>query len=209
MQSTERRTCSKCKTEKPLTGFPRRTRNSELRHAKCKECRYSEKRLWREANKEKVSLYDQEWRKLHPDYKNEWVDRHRDSVREKERLRYHANPEKAQEKRRKMYAEHRDNRLAGALKRRQELPWEKPFWQATYKARALNAIPVWADFDAMKAVYRTKHERQQREGICLHVDHIVPLKHKLASGLHCHQNLQIITAEENVRKGNRLMEVAS
>lgn len=84
------------------------------------------------------------------------------------------------------------------------MPWEKPFWQATLKARELNAIPVWADFDAIKAIYREKHERQQREGVALHVDHIIPLKHAMVVGLHCEQNLQILTASENARKNNSL-----
>ena len=37
-----------------------------------------------------------------------------------------------------------------------------------------------------------------------HVDHIMPLKHKLFSGLHAPWNLEIIPAKENLRKGNRV-----
>ena len=39
-----------------------------------------------------------------------------------------------------------------------------------------------------------------------HIDHIVPLNHKLACGLHNGFNLQVVPANWNVKKGNRNMD---
>ena len=54
---------------------------------------------------------------------------------------------------------------------------------------------------AVKAIY-TKSKAMRAAGQDVHVDHIVPMRSKLASGLTCPANLQIITAEEDLAKGN-------
>ena len=64
------------------------------------------------------------------------------------------------------------------------------------------AIPQWANKKAVAEIYDTAVQRSKREGISYHVDHIVPLRHKLVCGLHCEDNLQILTAKENMEKHN-------
>ena len=65
------------------------------------------------------------------------------------------------------------------------------------RSRKLNAIPPWADHEAIKEIYRMAKEQG------LHVDHIVPLVSPIVCGLHVHYNLQLLTPFENSSKGNR------
>jgi len=65
------------------------------------------------------------------------------------------------------------------------------------QAAKLNRTPPWADQDAIREFYvrcPPGHE----------VDHVIPLRGDLASGLHVETNLQILLAEENRLKGNRV-----
>ena len=59
-------------------------------------------------------------------------------------------------------------------------------------------IPPWADMEAIAVIYR------QAKALGKTVDHIVPLNNRLVCGLHCEDNLRIVSAEENRRKGNKL-----
>lgn len=67
---------------------------------------------------------------------------------------------------------------------------------AKRKADAKNRTPAWANIKAINAVYA----EALAQGLT--VDHIVPLKGKLVSGLHVEHNLQLLTASENSRKKN-------
>jgi len=71
------------------------------------------------------------------------------------------------------------------------------------RARKLLAQPSWANEFYMKEIYHLYKLRSKITDKKLHVDHIVPLKSDLVCGLHNEFNLRIITAEQNMKKGNR------
>lgn len=55
---------------------------------------------------------------------------------------------------------------------------------------------AWAERDKMQVVYAKSKEWR------MEVDHIVPLRSKLVSGLHVWWNLQLLERPENRRKKN-------
>jgi hypothetical protein len=68
---------------------------------------------------------------------------------------------------------------------------------AMRRKRLQKATPVWADKAKIKQVYEQAQIKK------LEVDHIIPLRGKLVSGLHVHNNLRLVTKTENSAKGNK------
>ena len=68
-------------------------------------------------------------------------------------------------------------------------------WRWFYR-RNERARPAWATNWKIDLLYAIAKARK------LSVDHIVPISHTLVCGLHVEHNLQLLTLEENQRKGN-------
>jgi len=69
------------------------------------------------------------------------------------------------------------------------------FRAKTYRARKTQRLPKWASISKIKDIYLNCPKGY-------HVDHVVPLKGKLVSGLHVENNLQYLTKTENLKKRN-------
>lgn len=67
--------------------------------------------------------------------------------------------------------------------------------------------PAWANMDEIDRIYGRALRLTRETGLPHHVDHEIPLRGELVSGLHVHNNLQIISRGDNLRKGRRF-EVA-
>ena len=63
--------------------------------------------------------------------------------------------------------------------------------------------PSWVDDSKILAIYEQAAKMTEETGILDEVDHVDPINHHLVCGLHCPENLQIITKDENREKNNR------
>jgi hypothetical protein len=78
---------------------------------------------------------------------------------------------------------------------------------AKYRALKKMATPEWLNkshYEEMEIFYIKAKELELITKIKYHVDHIVPLSNCNVCGLHVPWNLQVITAEENMKKNNRI-----
>ena len=64
------------------------------------------------------------------------------------------------------------------------------------------ATVKWSNDKKIRQIYSYSISISKKTGIKHHVDHIVPLISEFVCGLHNEFNLQVITEEENLRKGN-------
>jgi hypothetical protein len=65
-----------------------------------------------------------------------------------------------------------------------------------YRITKMQQCPAWADQDKIKQVYLEAALAGKS------VDHVIPLRGELVSGLHVHNNLQLLTKSENSSKSN-------
>ena len=121
------------------------------------------------------------------------------------------NPEKLLDAQRRSYSRNSAKRVQSVkawIKRNYEHARAiKNSCNANRRAALLNATPSWANRKEMMhfyRLYRLARELTLLDGINYQVDHIVPLKSPIVCGLHVENNLQVITATENLLKLNRI-----
>jgi hypothetical protein len=81
------------------------------------------------------------------------------------------------------------------------------FRRSLRRAAEKRAMPAWADKSKMFEFYAEAARLTRETGIPHHVDHIYPLQSKVMCGLHCEANMQVIPADLNYRKKNRVPDM--
>lgn len=127
--------------------------------------------------------------------------RNRATYRSRAREAYWADPAAAREGRRRYASERRHVYLAKTKRWKEQNPERYRANNARnlakYREHLRQATPQWAAWGEIDAIYAACPKG-------MHVDHVIPVRCKTASGLHVPVNLQYLTESENTRKRNEL-----
>ena len=118
--------------------------------------------------------------------------------RENTRKWQEANPDKVRDYKSKWRKNNSEKHRRYNSKWSKDNPGIRRAIEAKRRAAKIERTVPWADEYKIKAIYAQASDEQH------HVDHIIPLQGEIVSGLHVHENLQILPADVNVQKGNRI-----
>ena len=167
------------------TGRPCKRGHINLRYASSKEC----------VTCRVVKNQDEN----HIAYLKQYKEQHKEIHNADARKRYHNNIAKERERSKNKWLYNKEKIMQTNKNWVENNPDKyKTMYRARNAKRRLvvkQQMPKWADAVKIKEIYKNKPDG-------CHVDHIIPLRGKLVSGLHVENNLQYLTASENSRKKN-------
>lgn len=148
------------------------------------------------SNTKTRSLSQQKWRSNNPEYIKLWRNNNPEKTKAIRQLCYSKNSANYKASKEKYNNQNR-NKILSYHKNHYQNNKSKYFENnAARRAIKLNAFVKWADKKAIAKFYKDRPANY-------HVDHIIPLRHKLVCGLHNEFNLQYLPAAENLQKLNK------
>jgi hypothetical protein len=135
--------------------------------------------------------------------KNKWDVSNRD----KNKAWREANPEKMAQYKKDWQEKNKDKYKQNLKRWKKDNPAKILAYVHERQAAQIKAIPKWyGEFDVfvIQEALSLSTRRNSTTGIKWHMDHMIPLRSKTASGLHCALNIQVIPEALNVRKRNTM-----
>jgi len=156
----------------------------------CVTCAIEKAAKWKRDNPEKHSAQKAEWVRRNPErhkaIKAAWA---------------RAHPEAQARRSREWFLNNREKACASTLAWVKNNPGKRNAAAARQRADWLQRTPAWADLEKIEAIY-TQAREMRDAGEIVEVDHVIPLRGKVVSGLHVDGNLAIIPASRNRVKSN-------
>lgn len=215
--------CTKCKEVKELEEFYRRKAARDGRSSWCKVCHSKKTKAHRVANPDKYRKWQREWYKNNHDYCQTRRDNNRQSLRERSRERYWADPDKFRDKANRWA---RDNREKLNNYRKARIEQNSLFKTRHYMRNLIRNTLRNEGYEKKSRTHEIlgcSYEELQTHLIqtfemnyCieyspeydLHIDHIYPVSLAKSESelieLNHYSNLQLLFAEDNLKKSNRL-----
>jgi hypothetical protein len=187
--------CTKCLQDKEVTEFYKHETGAQGLAAHCKQCKKISSDSWYLNNKKRKAITGSNWRA-----------KNKQHVAELSAANYRKNLTANRAKRAKYNSEHKEKTKLRRQQYLKENPHLGRYWANKRRVIKLQRTPKWltlSDWEKIEEYYQYATILTQVTGIFYEVDHIIPLQGKNISGLHCPENLQILTRFENRSKGHK------
>ncbi len=179
-------------------------------------------RFYRERNVDKIRQYKKDNAEHYKQYMLKWREDNKDHIKNYDKEYKQSNKTSLSISRKLWHSQNSERvKVSGKLYRAKNqqriknnnLAWRKKnnhkrcAYQQKREAMKLHAMPAWLtsfEIQEMENIYLESSTLSKVTGILHHVDHIFPLLGNDSCGLHVPWNLRVITATENITKGNRI-----
>lgn len=172
--------CTKCKVEKPTESFPKDKRRKDGLFSWCKSCKSVSDGAVYSKNRNRIldrhKRYYLENKQQLLEYQSDYYNTNKSHIRSIQKAYF------------KKYVKENADLINART--------------ALRHASKLRATPPWASKEHVESFYIISSLLRDA-GHDVHVDHIVPLQSNKVCGLHCEANLQLLSANDNLSKGNR------
>ena len=172
--------CTICKNILPLSNFHKSSNRTLGIESSCKKCELDRCKKYRNNNYEQRIKSQRKYRERNPNKDKEYYENNKEKISKSGKKYRKENLQKVRLIKKKHYENNKEMYFANASKRR---------------AAKLQATPAWYEKELVTEIYK-------QSSIETHIDHIIPLVNKMVCGLHCIDNLQAISAKENLSKSN-------
>lgn len=198
------KSCSKCKTEKPLEDFGMRKRGKDGRNPVCRVCEKARILAWRKANPEKVKTQAAAWKSANP----EWFKTHHYKRKSQGRKRVYV-PQQTKERSAAWRAKNPDrvrsyNAAYSAAHKEQAKAWRRANRSADRihkQNRRHKERNGKLSSGLIEKLFTLQRGRCACCGLPLgnkyHLDHIMPIA---LGGAHTDNNMQLLRQECNLQK---------
>ena len=135
-----------------------------------------------------------------------WQQKNPERVKKNHAAWVERNPGVANKRRKQWYRQNLTRHNQQMKRYFEENPHLRAKLSSIQRAAQNHRTPKWLtddDFWMMDEIYRLAGLRTASTGVAWHVDHVIPLRGKLVSGLHVPSNLRVVEWKENLTKGNR------
>ena len=194
--------CVKCKEVKEITQFAKNKNCADGYLTTCKNCA----KIYRQQNAERRRLSALALRRTNgvsPKVVFE-TEQERSAAHAQACRRWQQQNQTEFAKYQKLYRDATKDHLCSMIKQwRCDNKGRINAWTAKRRAAIAQATPSWVNYEDIVAIYDQAQELSNMTNIPHHVDHYYPIHGRTVCGLHIAENLQVISMQENLDKGNK------